>query len=77
MTSRHAILEKGKEKRQEQNVDLYMTFVDLTIPFDTVSRDGLWKIIRAKFVCAARFLAMVRQFHGDMLARVQNDVEYP
>ena len=32
-----------QEKCQEQNVDLYMTFVDLTKAFDTVSRDGLWK----------------------------------
>ena len=37
-----------QEKCQEQNVDLYMTFVDLTKAFDTVSRDGLWKIM-AKF----------------------------
>ena len=38
-----------QEKFQEQNVDLYMTFVDLTKAFDTVSRDGLWKIM-AKLV---------------------------
>ena len=31
-----------QEKCQEQNVDLYITFVDLTKAFDTVSRDGLW-----------------------------------
>ena len=37
-----------QEKCQEQNVDLYMNFVDLTKTFDTVSRDGLWKIM-AKF----------------------------
>ena len=30
-----------QEKCQEQNVDLYMTFVDLTKAFDTVSRDGM------------------------------------
>ena len=34
-----------QEKCQEQNVHLYMTFVDLTKAFDTVSRDGLWKIM--------------------------------
>ena len=34
-----------QKKCQEQNVDLYMTFVDLTKAFDTVSRDGLWKIM--------------------------------
>ena len=30
-----------QEKCQMQNVDLYMTFVDLNKAFDTVSRDGL------------------------------------
>ena len=52
-----------------------MTFVDLTKAFDTVSRDGLWKIM-AKFVCPPRYIAMVRQFHDGMQARVQNDGEY-
>ena len=47
-----------QEKCQEQNVDLYMTFVDLTKAFDTVSREGLWKIM-AKFGCPAKFIAMV------------------
>ena len=64
-----------QEKCQEQNVDLYMTFVDLTKAFDTVSRDGLWKIM-AKFGCSPRFIAMVRQFHDGMQARVQNDGEF-
>ena len=54
-----------QEKCQEQNVDIYMSFVDLTKAFDTVNRDGLWKI-----------MAMVWQFHDGMQARVQNDGEY-
>ncbi|XP_063590560.1 uncharacterized protein LOC134767492 [Penaeus indicus] len=36
-----------QEKCQEQNVDLYTTFVDLTKAFDTVSRSGLWSIMNA------------------------------
>ena len=64
-----------QEKCQEQNVDLYMTFVDLTKAFDTVSREGLWKIM-AKFGCPAKFIAVVRPFHDGMLARVQNDGEF-
>ena len=64
-----------QEKCQEQNVDLYMSFVDLTKAFDTVSREGLWKIM-TKFRCPAKFIAMVRQFHDGMLARVQNDGEF-
>ena len=64
-----------EEKFQEQNVDLYMTFVDLTKAFNTVSRDGLWKIM-AMFGFPPRFIAMVRKFHDGMQARVQNDGEY-
>ena len=41
----------------------------------TVSRDGLWKIM-AKFGCPPRYIAMVREFHDGMQARVQNDGEY-
>ena len=51
-----------------------MTFVDLTKAFDTVSRERLWKIM-AKFGCPSKFIAMVRQFHDGILARVQNDGE--
>ena len=64
-----------QEKCQEQNVNIYMTCVDLTKAFDTVSREGLWKIM-AKFGCPAKFIAMVRQFHDGMLARVQNYCEF-
>ena len=64
-----------QEKCREQYVDLYMTLVDLTDAFDTVSRDGLWKIM-AKFGCPPRFIAVVRQFHDGMQARVQNDGEF-
>ena len=64
-----------QEKCQEQNVDLYMIFVDLTKAVDTVSREGLWKIV-AKFGCPTKFIAMVRQFHNGMLARVQSDGEF-
>ena len=64
-----------QEKCQEQNVDLYMTFVDLTKASDTLSRDGLWKTM-VKFGCPSRFIAMVRQFHYGIQARVQNDGEF-
>ena len=57
------------EKCQEQNMDLYMTFVDVTKAFDTVSREGLWKF---KFGCPTKFIAMV--YHDGMLARVQTEV---
>ena len=66
---------KLQEICQEQKLDLYMTFIDLTKAFDTVSREGLWKIM-AKFGCPTKSVAMVRQFHDGMLARVQNDGEF-
>ena len=47
-----------QEKCQEQNVDLYMTFVDFTKTFATVSREGLLKIM-AKFGYPAKFITMV------------------
>ena len=52
-----------------------MNFDDLTKAFDTISREGLWKVM-AKYGCPAKFIAMVRQFHDGMLARVQNDGEF-
>ena len=58
-----------QKKCQEQTVDLYMTFVDLT-----VSCDGLLKIM-ANIGCPSRLIAMVRQFHDGMQARVENDGE--
>ena len=65
----------ASRKCQEQNVDLYMNFVDLDKAFDTVSREGLWEFM-AKCGCPAKFIAMVRQFHDGMLARAQNDGEF-
>ena len=63
-----------QEKCQEQHRDLYTTFVDLTKAFDTVSRDGLWKIM-AKFGCPDKFIALMRSFHDGMQVRVQDDGE--
>ena len=64
-----------QEKCWEQNVGLYTTFVDLTKAFDTVCCEGLWKIM-AKFGCPTKFIAIVRQFHDGMRARVQNGGEH-
>ena len=61
-----------QEKCIEQHCDLYTTFVDLTKAFDTVSREGLWEIM-GKFGCPRKFIAIVRQFHDGMTARVLED----
>ena len=50
----------------------HMTCVDLAKAFDTVSHDGLWKIM-AKFGYPPRFIAMVRQLRDGMQARVQTE----
>ena len=47
-----------QEKCQEHIKDLYTTFVDLTKAFNTVSREGLWKIM-AKFGFPNKFIKMV------------------
>ena len=64
-----------QEKSREQNKGLYITFVDLTKAFDTVSRDGLWKIM-AKFGCPEKFVNIVRLFHDGMQARVKDNGQY-
>ena len=48
-----------QEKCMEQHRDIYTTFVDLTKVFDSVSREGLWKIME-KFGCPSAFIAIVR-----------------
>ena len=63
-----------QEKCMEEQCDLYTTFVDLTKAFDTVSRDGLWKIM-GKFGCPGTFIAVVRQLHDGVMARVLDDGE--
>ena len=50
-----------QQKYQKQNMDFNLTFVDSVKAFETVSRDGLWKIITT-FDCPARFIAMVQEF---------------
>ena len=63
-----------QEKCQEQNVDLYTTFVYLTKAFDTVSRNVLWSIM-SKFGCPDKFITLVRQFHDGMQAQVLDQGE--
>jgi hypothetical protein len=63
-----------QEKCQEQHKDLFVTFVDLTKAFDTVSREGLWKIM-GKFGCPSKFVKIVQQFHDGMMVKVLDDGE--
>ena len=56
-----------QEERQEQNKDPYITIVDLTKAFDTVSCEGLWTIM-AMFGCLDKFMSMMRKFHDRILS---------
>ena len=56
------VLRQIQEKCRQQNVGLYAAFVDLTKAFDTVSRDGLWKIL-ARLGCPPKFLTILRQLN--------------
>lgn len=69
------VLRQIQEKCQEQNKALYVTFVDLTKAFDTVSRQGLWKIME-KLGCSPKFLTMIIQLHEDQLGQVRHSNDF-
>ena len=60
-----------QEKCREQNLDLYMVFIDLTKAFNSVSRDGLWKLL-LKAGCPLRIVNIILSFHDGMMARVSD-----
>ena len=51
---------------------LCAAFVDLTKAFDTVSRDGLWKIL-ARLGCPPKFLTILRQLHESQQGQVKHN----
>ncbi len=63
-----------QEKCQEQNSDLFLLFVELTKAFNTVSREGLWKII-AKYGCPDEFLSTVCYFRNYIMVCVSDQQE--
>ena len=58
-----------QEKCREQHKDIYFVFIDLTKAFNTVSRDGLWKIL-TKHGCPDKFVNIIKSFHLGMQVRV-------
>lgn len=52
-----------QEKCGKQHCVLFVTVVDLTKAFDTVSIDGLWKIMK-KFGCPIRLVTVIRKRDG-------------
>ena len=66
------VLRQIQEKCREQNMGLYAAFVDLTKAFDTVCRDGLWKIL-ARLGCPLKFLTILRQLHEGQQGQVKHN----
>jgi len=58
-----------QEKCREQYQNLFFAFIDLTKAFDTVNRTLLWGIL-SKFGCPPQFLAVLREFHDGITAKV-------
>ena len=65
------VLRQIQEKCREQNKGLYISFVDLTKAFDTVNREGLWKILK-RLGCPPKFLKLIVQLHEDQRGQVRH-----
>ena len=69
------VLRQIQEKCREQNMALYAAFIDLTKAFDTVSREGLWRIL-GKLGCPPRFLSILQQLHIGQKGQVKHNGEF-
>ena len=66
------VLRQIQEKYREQNMGLFVAFIDLTKAFDTVSRDSLWKIL-SRLGCPSKFLTIIRQLHEGQRGQVKHN----
>jgi hypothetical protein len=64
-------LRQVQEKCIEQNMPLYIVFIDFTKAFDTVTRDGLWQVLR-KYGCPEKFTNLIKALHTGMQAHVSH-----
>jgi hypothetical protein len=62
-----------QEKSKEQNMDLFMVFIDLTKAYDTVNRALLWKLL-ARYGIPDRLIKIIRSMHEGMKAKLNLDV---
>ena len=63
-------LHQLQEKCREQQMPLYIAFIDLTKAFDLVSRDGLFKVLH-NISCPPRLHSLIESFHSNMKGTVQ------
>ena len=61
-----------QEKCREQQMPLYMAFIDLTKAFDLVSREGLLALL-LKIGCPPKLFSVIKSFHTGTKATVQYD----
>ena len=66
------VLRQIQEKCREQNMGLCAAFVDLTKAFDSISRDGLWKIL-ARLGCPSKCLTILCQLHEGQQGQVKHN----
>ena len=60
------------EKSCEHRAKLFVTFVDLKKPYDSVPRSALWVALR-KLGVPDQTVQLVKSFHQDMQARISLD----
>lgn len=63
-------LRQLQEKCREQQMPLYIAFIDLTKAFDLVSREGLFRIL-SKIGCPPKLHSLIESFHANMQGTVQ------
>ena len=63
-------LRQLQEKCREQQMPLFVAFIDLTKAFDLVNRDSLFKALR-KIGCPPRLHSLIEYFQSNMKGSVQ------
>ena len=63
-----------QEKCREQQMPLYIAFIDLTKAFDLVSRKGLFNILK-KIGCPETLLSIITSYHKEMQGIISFDGE--
>ena len=66
------VLRQTQEKCREQNMGLYVAFMEMMWESDTVSRDGLWKILW-RLGCPPKFVTMICQLHEGQRGQVKQN----
>ena len=61
-----------QEKCKEQNMPLYIAFIDLTKAFDLVSRKGLFQLLQ-RIGCPPKLLSIIQSFHTNMQGTISYD----